>query len=168
LAPAFPLDARVRSVTVDGRDTPFEIDRRGDVQRPMVALPLPAATSTVRVAFNVDEGTEVYAPIETPARGAVTEGLRILRSRADGGTLRLTVEGVGGRTYVVGVRSPRSVGEAPGVKIKTAADANANGANGAASGGAGRPGAAGRTELSVAFDGPPGQYVRRTIDLPLR
>jgi glycogen debranching enzyme len=171
LAPAFPLDARVRSVTVDGRDAPFEIDRRGDVQRATVTLPLPTAgaASTVRVAFNYDEGTEVYAPIEPPARGAATEALRILRSQAENGTLRLTVEGLGGRAYVLGVRSPRSVGEAPGVKVKQSSSATGPGPDDAASNdGPRRPGAAGRTELSVTFDGPPGQYVRRTIDLPLR
>jgi glycogen debranching enzyme len=171
LAPAFPLDARIRSVTVDGRDTPFEIDRRGDVQRAMVTLPLPIAgvASVVRVAFNYDEGTDVYGPIEPPARGAVTEGLRILRSRAENGTLRLTVEGLGGRTYVVGVRSPRSVGEAPGVKVRQSSSATAPGPdNPASSDSPGRPMAARGTELSVTFDGPPGQYVRRTIDLPLR
>jgi glycogen debranching enzyme len=170
LAPAFPLDARVRSVTVDGIDTRFEVERRGDVQRAVIAVPLmtaaaranvrdsaastPAAgsdpvapQSTTRVVFSYDEGTEVFATIDTPARGAKSEGLRILRSRAEGGMLQLTVEGVAGHTYPLGLRSPRSAGDTAGVAVTTSA---------------------GRTELRVTFEGSTGQYVRRTIDLPLR
>jgi hypothetical protein len=158
LAPAFPMDARVRTVSVDGRDMPFQMERRGDVQRAVVAIPLSAAPSppapspgrATRVVFSFDEGTEVFAPIDVPARGATSEGLRILRSRAEGGTLRLTLEGVGGRTYVLGLRSHRTPGEAPGVTL------------------APKEAAPGPFELRVAFDGPRGEYVRRTIDLPLR
>ena len=194
LAPSFPLDARVRSVTLDGRDTPFEIDRRGDVQRAVVTVPV--GPGSFRVAFNHDEGTEVYAPIEPPARGAATEGLRILRSRAEAGALHLVLEGLAGRTYTVGVRTPRSIGDAPGVTV-TAANRGATGLTpGAAGTAVGTPGTAALTagtaaltadaaagtaariagptpplagaRLSVSFDGPQGQYVRRTIDLPLR
>jgi len=39
---------------------------------------------------------------------------------------------------------------------------------GAAGEGGAQNTATGRTGLSVTFEGPAGQYVRRTIDLPLR
>jgi len=154
LAPAFPLDARVRSVTVDGREARFETDRRGDVQRAVVTVP--AVAGPIRVVFTYDEGTEVYAPIEPPERGAMTERLRILSSRAEGDALHLTLEGLASRTYALGVRSPRSVGEVAGVTIVPgeAEPARASAVKG--------------TTLAVTFEGPPGQYVRRTIDLPLR
>jgi hypothetical protein len=198
LSPAFPLDARVRSVAVDGRDTPFRMESRGDVQHAVVSVPAtalspvtppgapPGAASarsiSARVVFSYDEGTDVFAPVDIPARGATSEGLRILRSRADGGALHLTLEGLGGRTYALGVRSPRSVGEAPGVKVRQSASVMGPGTvsaadgpsplpgawPGASNGGPDRSLAAGSTELSVTFDGPPGQHVRRTIDLPLR
>src|SRR3712207_8140558 len=32
MAPAFPLDARVRAVSVDGRPVEFHVERAGDVQ----------------------------------------------------------------------------------------------------------------------------------------
>jgi glycogen debranching enzyme len=180
LAPAFPLDARVRSVTVDGREARFEIERRGDVQRATVTLPpagapsrgaaVSSASGPVRVVFTYDEGTEVYVPIDPPERGAASEGLRILRSRADGGTLGLTLEGLAGRTYALGVRSPRSVGEVPGVKV--VASAAAAGTTPLGAGGmtdrAARTAMLAGLQLAVTFDGPAGQYVRRTIELPLR
>jgi hypothetical protein len=195
LAPAFPLDARVRSVTVNGRETPFEIDRRGDVQRARVTVPVVAgsvAASAVRVAFTHDEGTEVYAPIEPPARGASSEGLRILRARAASGALHLVVEGLAGRTYAVGVRSPRSVGEVAGVKVVAASPSTVTAGEenvvaapttrntpgmstavtpipaGVMMDGTAPGRRAGDTQLAITFDGPAGQYVRRTIDLPLR
>jgi glycogen debranching enzyme len=167
LAPAFPLDARVRSVTADGRELRFEIDRRGDVQRAPVTLPV--AATAVRVVFTYDEGTEVYTRIDQPARGAASEGLRVLRARAEGGVLRLTLEGLAGRTYALGVRSPRTVGEAPGVTVRPVTEPAAQLAVAGAPAPMAVPGpVAGKTELSVTFDGPAGRYVRRNIDLPLR
>jgi hypothetical protein len=151
----------VRSVTVDGRDAQFEVERLGDVQRAAVTIPaVRTAGGPVRVVFAYDEGTEVYAAIDRPERGATTEGLRILRSRAEAGALHLTLEGLAGRTYALGVRSPRSVGEIAGVKVLAPAPT--------VTAGEARGPIAGGTQLEVTFDGPAGQYVRRTIDLPLR
>jgi hypothetical protein len=99
------------------------------------------------VVFSYDEGTDVFAAIEVPARGAPSEGLRILRSRAEGGALHLTLEGLAGRTYPLGLRSPQTASGVAGVAVTTSG---------------------GRPELRVTFDGPDGAYVRRTIDLPLR
>jgi hypothetical protein len=192
VAPAFPLDARVRSVAVDGRDTPFEIERRGDVQRAVVRID-PSPTGSKRsIAFAYDEGSEAFAAIETPARGATSEGLRILRSRAEGGVLHLILEGLAGRTYTLGVRSPRSVADAPAIpgvtvlspsggadpsagpepdsrSARAEQDSRPAGTGPAvAAGGARTQTRAGETALRITFEGPTGQYVRRTIDLPLR
>jgi glycogen debranching enzyme len=145
LAPAFPLDARVRSVTVDGQAVRSSAEPDGDVQR--VRVDVAAGAGTRRVVFAYDEGTDVYAAVETPARGAVSEALRILRARAEAGMLRLLLEGRGGRAYRLGVRTLHGVGAAPGVTV-TAAPRGAN--------------------LDVSFAGPGGEYVRRSIDLPLR
>ena len=151
--PAFPLDARVRSVTVDGRDTPFRIDLDGDVQRAEVTLPVASGasaasgTSPRTVVILYDEGTDAFSRVVLPEPGSASEGLRILRSRAEGGSLRLVVEGLAGRQYGIGVRTPRIVEAVPGVTV------------------ARTPGGA---DLLVTFEGPPEQYVRRTINLPLR
>jgi len=57
------------------------------------------------------------------------------------------VEGLSGRQYRIGVRTPRVVEAVSGVTVTPS------------------PGGA---ELLVTFEGPPEQYVRRTISLPLR
>jgi glycogen debranching enzyme len=145
LAPAFPPDAKVREVTVDGRAVPFRVASAGDVQRAEVALdPVPPSA---RVVFALDEGTEVHTRAEMPPAGSRSEGLRVLRVRPQAAALRLVLEGVGGRAYPLSVRTPRRVGDAPGVTV-TPRESGA--------------------DLRVSFEGPAGEYVRRTIDLPLR
>jgi glycogen debranching enzyme len=145
VAPAFPLDARVRDVTLDGRPTPFRTLPTGDIQRVEVVVdPVPP---TARLVFALDEGTEVHAPAAMPEAGSRSRGLRILRARAEGGSLRVVLEGLAGRSYPIGVRTARALGDAAGVKVA--------------------PGRAG-TELLVSFEGPEGSYVRRTLDLPFR
>jgi glycogen debranching enzyme len=146
LGPALPLDARVRALAVDGRAAPFRAVPVGDVQR-VEADVLLSAGATRRVAITLDEGSDVYARQELPAPGSRSQGLRILRSRAESGSLRLVLEGRGGRRYALGVRTPRSVGAVPGVAVGTRD---------------------GRPEITVAFEGAPEAYVRREIVLPLR
>jgi hypothetical protein len=145
IAPAFPRDARVRSVTVDGREAHVRVDPDGDVQRARVDVP--AGAGPRRVVFIYDDGTDVFARVEPPARGATSEGLRILRARAEASSLHLTLEGLAGRTYRLGVRTPRHVGGAAGVTVTPAPRG---------------------AELAVSFDGNGDAYVTRRIDLPLR
>jgi glycogen debranching enzyme len=146
VAPAYPLDAHIRGARVDGRPVHFEVTRSGDVQRVQVSVP--AVGARREVAFEYEAGTEAYVTMSRTAPGARSEGLRLLRSRAEPGTLRLLVEGLGGRTYTMGVRSPRRVEATAGVRVTEQ----------------GR----GDYRLELDFDGPAGAYVRREIALPLR
>ncbi|HJQ67508.1 MAG TPA: GH116 family glycosyl hydrolase [Blastocatellia bacterium] len=145
VAPAFPLDARIDRVVVNGRAAQFRIVRLGDVQRAEVIVE--AATDMTQVDYFYDEGTEVYIEPQALVPGASNQGLRILRSRADQNALRLTVEGLGGRAYQLRVRSPRRLGEASGVRKVEAGGRD--------------------DELLVSFDGPADSYVRRDLSIPL-
>ncbi|HWO00336.1 MAG TPA: GH116 family glycosyl hydrolase, partial [Blastocatellia bacterium] len=145
VAPAFPLDAKIRSVTVNGVAAKSEIRRVGDVQRVEVNVNAEAAISEIIFAY--DEGTDVSVDREALRPGASNEGIRVLRSRAETNALRLTLEGLGGRTYELRVRTPRRVGETNGVRVIE---------------GAGRD-----IKLLVTFEGPADAYVRRELALPL-
>ena len=145
IATAFPLDAKMASVTVNGRATHFETRRLGDVQRVEIELNGDAQTSEVVLTY--DEGTDVYVDREALAPGASNEGLRVLRSRADASALNLTLEGLGGRTYEIWGRTGKRFGEANGVRVIEAAGRD--------------------PRLLVSFDGPGGTYVRREIVIPL-
>jgi glycogen debranching enzyme len=146
IAPAFPLDARIRSVLINGRAAKFEIRRTGDVQQAVVKF-VPSSLST-DIVYNYEEGTDVYLEPEDLTPGAQSEGLRILRSRADANALRLTLEGRGGRSYMLHIRTPYQLGEIDGATIKT--DARSD------------------PQLTVAFDGPTEAYARRELIIPLR
>ena len=145
VAPAFPLDARIRSATVNGRAARFAVTRSGDVQRAEVSLEVP---KDAEVVFNYEEGTDVYAEHEAPAPGARSRGLRILRARADAGALRLVLEGLAGHTYALRVRTPKEVEEAEGVTIEDDGGDD--------------------LLLRIEFEGPPDVYTRREVILPLR
>jgi hypothetical protein len=122
------------------------VDVEGDVQRAEIKVPT-TGQGPRTVVITYDEGTDAFSRVELPEPGGVSEGLRVLRSRAENGTLRLTLEGLGGRQYRVGVRTPRRVEAVPGVTVTP----EARGA-----------------DLLVSFEGEPERYARRTIVMPLR
>jgi glycogen debranching enzyme len=145
IAPAFPVDARIRSVTVNGQAATFKLTKVGDIQRAEISFDL---TLLTKIVFNYDEGTEVYVVPESLKPGQNNQGIRVLRSRPDTNALRLVVEGVGGRSYELGVRSPRRLGEASGVKVSRALESADQ-------------------QLLVTFDGQPGTYVHREVIVPM-
>ncbi|HWT02806.1 MAG TPA: GH116 family glycosyl hydrolase [Pyrinomonadaceae bacterium] len=145
LAPAFPLDARVRKVKVQGRASKFEVKGSGDVQRAEVVIE--AREPSVEAVFTYEEGTDVYLVPESLVPGARSEGLRVLRARADREALHLLLEGVGGRTYQLRARTPYQLGQTDGVTLK--ADRGSD------------------PQLLVTFAGPPDAYVRREITIPI-
>jgi hypothetical protein len=145
IAPAFPLDARVRAVTVQGRPVKFETSQSGDVQKAPVSFDM--GQESVEVIFSYDEGTDVYTEQEIPAPGAMNQGLRVLRSRADIAGLHLVLEGLGGRSYPLFVRGPHQLLDIAGVRV-TKGSSN--------------------QELVVQFDGPADTYIRRDVSIPFR
>ena len=63
-------------------------------------------------------------------------------------TIQECLEGRGGRRYPIRVRTPRRLGEAADVSVRTTAG--------------------GDQELEITFTGPAAEYVRRDISIPLR
>jgi hypothetical protein len=144
LAPSFPLDARVRAVEVPGRNIQFQTSRTGDRQRALVNFEL--REQSVEVTFVYDEGSDVYLKPEIPEPGAESQGLRVLRSTAQDNGLRLLLEGRGGRTYRLFVRSPHQLAETAGVKI-----IRGDGSD---------------QELLLEFKGSPDNYSRLDLTIP--
>jgi glycogen debranching enzyme len=145
VAPAFPADARVKAVTVNGINMRPELSRMGDEQR--VQATIAQAGVSTDVVFTYDEGTDVEVDPREPLPGGSNEGLRLLRASADAGALHLVAEGRGGRTYTVRVRSPKRVNAAEGVRLM--------------------PQTGNIQPIQIAFEGNPASYARRTITLPL-
>jgi hypothetical protein len=146
VAPAFPRDARVRWVHAGGRALHFDAALVGDVQRVQVELDATAARTQLELAY--DEGSEAYARAESSQPGARSEGLRILRNRAEAGVLHLLLEGRAGRSYELRVRTPRTLGPLGGVEARRTGPRD--------------------WLLQVPFEGTGDGYVRRELALPLR
>ena len=146
VAPAFPLDARVHSVTVQGRAMQLEMKITGDVQRAEVGIEV--HDPTAEIIFIYDEGTDIYLVPESLKPGAQSTGLRILRARADDKALHLLLEGVGGRTYTMRARTPYQIGHADGVIVQRDGSSD--------------------PQLTVAFEGPSDSYVRRELTIPIQ
>src|SRR5262249_9687793 len=144
LAPSFPLDARVRAVSVQGHNLEFQTSRIGDRQHALVKFEM--REQSVEVIFIYDEGSDVYLKPEIPAPGAESQGLRVLRSIAQDNGLRLLLEGRGGRAYRLFVRSPHKLAETTGVKV-----VRNDGPD---------------QELMLEFKGPTDSYSRLDVTLP--
>jgi len=152
VAPAFPLDARIRAVTVNGTSRKPEVTRIGDRQQVAVTLDLASGSAdVVDVVFQGDQGTDVEFYPVPPTPGSSNAGLRILRVGADDAALRIVAEGLAGRTYLVRARSARPIAAAAGVAVIPDPAATAD-----------------VQVLRLSFEGPAGEYVRRDFSAPLR
>jgi glycogen debranching enzyme len=146
VSPALPLDAEIDRVVVDGRVTKATVTRAGDMQFAEVTIDDRAARHVVE--FRYRGGSDVYVPTRVPDAGARSEGVRVLRSRADGRGLRLLAEGRSGRSYDLRLRTPRQPGAVEGATLV-------------------RDG--GRDPIiRVQFDGADGGYSRREVVVSLR
>ncbi|MEO1478941.1 MAG: amylo-alpha-1,6-glucosidase, partial [Bacteroidota bacterium] len=143
-APAFPLDAIVEGLLVNGEFFESDLVTEGDVQRVVASIPLGDRTE---ITVATDSGTGAYVRHEPANSGARSMGLRILRDRAEDGALNLLLEGVGGETYTFGIRSPRTVTAADGVAVRETE--------------------ARHYEATITFEGIGPDYVRRAVSLPL-
>jgi glycogen debranching enzyme len=148
VAPAFPLDARIRKATVNGRAATLTLHETGD--RQFAQIVVTDAAPSVQIVFTYDEGTDVYVEPEPLRPGATSQGLRVLRSQANSDSLRLMLEGLGGRSYTLNALSPHRLANADGVKVKHEGDDD-------------EP-----QHLTITFDGPPGTYVQRELVIPFK
>jgi glycogen debranching enzyme len=145
LAPAFPLDAKIQRATVNGRNVSIQRRTEGDIQRAEVVIP--DAGASANVVFTYEGGTDVYLDIESPAAGARSHGLRVLRSRAGADALQLTVEGRAGSTYALALRTSRKPGSVSGAQLKSSGS--------------------GDSQLLIAFEGTGDEYVRKDVTVAL-
>ena len=112
-----------------------------DVQQAVFTVD--AGAPRIEAVINLKPGTSVYVRPEMSPPGSTNQGLRVLRSRAEEDALNLLVEGHGGRTYTLYVRTPKRLSETEGVSVTRTANRE--------------------TALLITFDGPDDDYVRRAI-----
>ena len=160
LAPAFPRDAVVSGLRIDGREQPLPPMRaQGDVQRPEGLVVAGGETVVAEFTFS-RRGSDVAVRHEPAEPGAVSQQPRVLRSEARADGLHLTLEGRAGSTARFALHTDRTPGtlSVPDVALLDAP------ATGAADGAA-----APDYTIQVGFAGTPDQagYVRRELVVPL-
>ncbi len=141
LAPAFPLDAIVKTVTAEGKKIAFEMKPNGDLQQAETKLNL--TNSPLEISFEYAEGTEVYWNPPMLLAGQDNQGLRIIKSQARKEGLSLLLEGRGGQTYQLNAKSSKVLKGTEGVKISAPAK--------------------GEQQLQVTFTGNTDGYLKREI-----
>ncbi|MCY7375311.1 MAG: hypothetical protein LH472_04985 [Pyrinomonadaceae bacterium] len=144
LAPSFPLDAKIKTVTANGKKIAFEMKPNGDGQPAEIKFDL--TNSPTEISFDYAEGTDVYLEMPSLVAGAENKGLRIIKAQARKDGLFLMLEGRGGNIYDLKIKSPQTFKEIEGVKISTTAD--------------------GGKQLQISFVGNADSYVRREVLLP--
>ncbi|MDQ4121056.1 MAG: GH116 family glycosyl hydrolase [Acidobacteriota bacterium] len=150
LAPGFPLDARIKSVTVNGKTAKFELKKIGDIQRAETVLE--NFENNLKIVYEYDGGTEVWTDSPQLEPGQTNQGLKIIRATASEGNLHLILEGLGGRTYTLGVTTNGLLGNAENVGVEQSGS-GLNRSHG---------------KIRVKFEGAENLFIRREINLPLK
>ncbi len=122
-SPAFPLDANVRAITINGKRADFTIKKIGDVQQAEIQTDLNQPQT--EISIDCDEGSDVYIVPPDLIAGAESSGLRIIKSRADQTGLSLTLEGLSGASYRLNVKSPKQLQPNATVSIEPTANGDA-------------------------------------------
>ena len=122
-SPTFPLDANVKTVTINNKKVDFTIKKIGDVQQAEIQANLNQPQTQISIDY--DEGSDVYIVTPDLIAGAESSGLRVIKSRADQTGLSLTLEGVCGKTYLLNVKSPNQLQPNQNVSIESAATGEA-------------------------------------------
>lgn len=144
LAPAFPLDATIRSVTVNRKKTAFRSSTIGDSQYAEVSIDLNDAVT--EVVFDYVSGTEVFYSIPSLVAGAESTGLRVIRATPQRTGLSLALEGISGKVYDLQITSSRPLVSIAGATVnRTAGD---------------------RYKVLISFSGPQTGYTSRSIQIP--
>ncbi len=146
LAPIFPLDAKIKTVTAGSKKTAFQMRQIGDGQQSEVQVDL--TTQKTEIVFTLDEGTDVYYNPPSLIAGAENTGLRIIKSQARPDGLYLLLEGLNGRSYQLNARSPHQFLPTSGISIK--------------------PINSDTYQLDVAFQGATSEYSTRELLIPYR
>jgi hypothetical protein len=107
LEPALGLGTEITDVTLRGESIAFETREQGQVTQAVCELPLHDEPAAVTVSFR--PSVEIY-PIVVPSRvGEANTGLKIVSLVKKDDGLTLTVEGLSGRMYEVGVVHPEKI-----------------------------------------------------------
>jgi hypothetical protein len=130
---------------VAGKTVQFKIKQIGDIQQAEINFDLTAPPTEIIYLF--DEGTDVYWKTPDLVAGQENTGLRIISSQAKADGLNLILEGRGGQSYQLNIRSPRFLKDIETIVMTSPTI---------------------EQRLKVQFEGDKESYVKREIFLPFK
>jgi glycogen debranching enzyme len=109
LSPAFSLRTKIISAEMNGKSLPFKIEANSQDQHATMRFHLSGGVSTVTVKVKNDFGLQFDNDL--PPLGSTSRGLRMISSdwTSDHTQLTLTVSGLPGQSYEIGVWNPAQI-----------------------------------------------------------
>jgi glycogen debranching enzyme len=116
-SPAFSLRTKVVSVEMNGKPLPFKIEANNEDQHAAMRIHLEGGTRTVTIRVKNDFGLQLDNDL--PPLGSTSRGLRFISSdwKSDRTQLTLTVSGVPGQSYEIGVWNPAQIESVEGAAL---------------------------------------------------
>jgi glycogen debranching enzyme len=140
-APTLSPGTVIGRVTVNGLPATCVLDASPQYVRPLISIPL---KDSVAIAIDITPGLEILPPRVTSRTGDTNAGLKIVASELRGTTYAITVEGLSGREYLLGVANPGLISSVRGGHLRG-------------------------TEIAIPFpDERPGAFVRKDVVIVLK
>jgi hypothetical protein len=113
-SPSLGYGTRVKEVKVNGEARDFSLeDKSGDIR---LALGLEVKAETL-VEVTTEKGIFIDMPMNFPQIGQKTSGLKLIRAAFSEEQLRMIVEGLGGKDYILNLITPRSLVSLKGAQV---------------------------------------------------
>jgi hypothetical protein len=116
-APALSPRDKVKQVSRDGHNVPFQIEQNEEDQKVHLHIPIRTPTQALTVRFENDFGLTV--PVTLPLLGSASHGLRILSQKwtTDHDALSIDAVGAPGEIYEIGVWNPQEIASVEGADL---------------------------------------------------
>jgi hypothetical protein len=114
-APTLSPGTVVRSVNVNGLPASCTLDSSPQYVRPLISI---ALKDSAAIAIDITPGLEILPPRVVSRTGDTNAGLKIVASELVGTRYAITVEGLSGREYLLGVANPEIISSVRGGHLR--------------------------------------------------
>ncbi len=139
-SPSLGYGTRVKEVKVNGEARDFRIDDSSAEVRLEIGLEIKGKKL---VEVMTEKAILIYLPLNFPQIGERASGLKVIRASFKAEQLRIVVEGLGGKDYILNLITPRTL-----VSLKEAEVVQADGAE---------------KRIRIKFEGKGGEYSRKEV-----
>jgi hypothetical protein len=104
----------ISSVRVNGREVPFRLITSSQSIQPLVDVPVDGATT---MEILMQQGVELLPPLIDSKTGDANHGLKIISMKRTGNRLEVSLDGVAGAIYAIGVLNAPRIGSLDGATL---------------------------------------------------